>query len=84
MLIFFSGIISKNFFISLKLKLLHFVFPQPVAAPFPYIRSTKSLVAKHLTPEKWEKLSTIKTKTSGFTLAQAIACAVEFDNQVKS
>jgi len=51
------------------------------AAPFPHIRSTKSLVAKHLTPEKWEQLSGIKTKTSGFTLAQAIACAVEFDDQ---
>jgi hypothetical protein len=34
------------------------------------IRSAKSLVAKHLTPEKWEKLANIKTKTSGFTLAQ--------------
>merc|ERR1711892_276319 len=28
-----------------------------------------------------EKLKGIKTKTSGFTLIQAIACAVEFDNQ---
>merc|ERR1712077_58590 len=29
----------------------------------------------------WEKLSRAVTATSGFTLAQAIACAVEFDNQ---
>jgi protein-arginine kinase len=51
------------------------------AAPFPDIKSKHSLVAKHVTPEKWSKLSGIKTKTSGFTLAQAIACAVEFDDQ---
>merc|ERR1712240_955765 len=31
--------------------------------------------------DKWEQLKGIKTKTSGFTLIQAIACAVEFDNQ---
>jgi len=48
---------------------------------FPMIRSTHSLVAKHVTRDKWDKLSKIKTKTSGFTLAKAIACAVEFDNQ---
>merc|ERR1712077_171142 len=29
----------------------------------------------------WEKLSKAVTATSGLTLAQAIACAVEFDNQ---
>jgi hypothetical protein len=55
---------------------------QPATPPFPTIRSAKSLVAKHLTPEKWEQLANIKTKTSGFTLAQAIACAVEFNDQV--
>ncbi|KAL5249748.1 hypothetical protein ACHWQZ_G018543 [Mnemiopsis leidyi] len=49
--------------------------------PFPDIKSKHSLVAKHVTPEKWSKLSGIKTKTSGFTLEQAIACAVQFDNQ---
>jgi hypothetical protein len=48
---------------------------------FPTIKSTHSLVAKHVTPEVWEKLKDIKTKTSGFTLAKAIACAVEFDDQ---
>merc|ERR1712076_311699 len=50
-------------------------------APFPEIKSKHSLVAKHVTKEKWDKLSGIVTKTSGFTLAKAIAVAVEFDNQ---
>ncbi|MBT8926694.1 hypothetical protein ACXO1I_09485, partial [Lactobacillus delbrueckii subsp. bulgaricus] len=49
--------------------------------PFPDIKSKHSLVAKHVTKERWEKLSGHKTATSGFTLKQAIACAVEFDNQ---
>ena len=48
---------------------------------FPTIKSTHSLVAKHVTKEKWDKLNEHKTATSGFTLAKAIACAVEFDNQ---
>merc|ERR1712176_1090374 len=48
---------------------------------FPTIQSTHSLVAKHVTKERWEQLKGIKTKTSGFTLIQAIACAVEFNNQ---
>merc|ERR1712142_629957 len=53
-----------------------------MAAPeFPNIKSTHSLVAKHVTKEKWDKLGGIVTKTSGFTLAKAIACAVDFDNQ---
>jgi len=51
------------------------------APPFPTIQSTHSLVAKHVTPEKWAKLGGLKTKTSGFTLGQAIACAVQFDDQ---
>merc|ERR1711963_742764 len=51
------------------------------APPFPEIKSTHSLVAKHVTPEKWAKLGGLKTKTSGFTLGQAIACAVQFDDQ---
>merc|ERR1712154_192702 len=50
-------------------------------APFPDIKSKHSLVAKHVTAEKWAKLGDHVTKTSGFTLAKAIACAVEFDNQ---
>merc|ERR1711884_882668 len=54
---------------------------ESAAPPFPYIKSTHSLVAKHVTPEKWAKLGGLKTKTSGFTLSQAIACAVDFDDQ---
>merc|ERR1711944_247286 len=50
-------------------------------APFPDIKSKHSFVAKHVTAEKWAKLGDHVTKTSGFTLAKAIACAVEFDNQ---
>jgi len=49
--------------------------------PFPEIRSKQSLVLKHLTQEKWDKLSGIETKTSGFTLEKAIATAIQFDNQ---
>ena len=49
--------------------------------PFPVIQSKHSLVAKHVTEIVWDQLKDIKTKTSGFTLIQAIACAVEFDNQ---
>jgi len=51
------------------------------APPFPEIKSTGSLVAKHVTPEKWEKLGGIVTETCGFTLGKAIACAVQFDDQ---
>merc|ERR1711992_172018 len=52
-----------------------------MAAPFPNIKSKHSLVAKHVTEDKWNKLNEIVSKTSQFTLAKAIACAVEFDNQ---
>merc|ERR1719410_1818562 len=55
--------------------------PAQTNGPFPNIQSKHSLVAKHVTKDKWEKLKGIKTKTSGFTLIQAIACAVDFDNQ---
>merc|ERR1711962_1093419 len=48
---------------------------------FPTIKSTHSLVAKYVTKPIWDKLSSIKTATSGFTLAKAIACAVQFDDQ---
>merc|ERR1719412_1193556 len=40
---------------------------------FPFIASQHSLVAKHVTKDKWDQLKNIKTKTSGFTLAKAIA-----------
>merc|ERR1711909_125332 len=49
--------------------------------PFPDIKSKHSLVAKYVTKEIWDSLSGHKTVTSGFTLAKAIACATEFDNQ---
>merc|ERR1712241_1665817 len=52
-----------------------------MAEPFPEIKSTHSLVAKYVTKPIWDKLSSAITKTSGFTLAKAIACAVEFDDQ---
>merc|ERR1711962_1191780 len=55
--------------------------PAQTNGPFPNIQSKHSLVAKHVSKDKWEKLKGIQTKTSGFTLIQAIACAVEFDNQ---
>merc|ERR1712038_1608255 len=48
---------------------------------FPTIKSTHSLVAKYVTKPIWDKLSSVKTATSGFTLGQAIACAVGFDDQ---
>lgn len=49
--------------------------------PFPEIKSAHSLVAKHVTKEKWDALAAHQTATSGFTLGKAIACAVDFDNQ---
>merc|ERR1711962_591080 len=52
-----------------------------MSGEFPNIQSTHSLVAKHVTKDKWDQLKAIETKTCGFTLAKAIACAVEFDNQ---
>merc|ERR1712214_180216 len=60
---------------------LYQAMPAQTNGPFPNIQSKHSLVAKHVTKDKWEKLKGIKTKTSGFTLIQAIACAVDFDNQ---
>merc|ERR1719309_633085 len=51
------------------------------SSAFPNIQSKHSLVAKYVTKPIWDKLSSVKTATSGFTLGQAIACAVEFDNQ---
>merc|ERR1712029_486676 len=49
--------------------------------PFPEIKSKHSLVAKYVTEPIWVKLNRAKTATSGFSLAKAIACAVEFNNQ---
>jgi len=52
-----------------------------MSGDFPTIKSTHSLVAKHVTKDRWDKVKDIKTKTCDFTIAKAIACAVEFDNQ---
>merc|ERR1711935_172232 len=52
-----------------------------MGSDFPEIKSAHSLVAKYVTPELWAKLSGHETATSGFTLAKAIACAVQFDDQ---
>jgi len=52
-----------------------------MAAAFPEIKSKNSLVAKYVTEDVWKKLASEETKTSKFTLAKAIACAVQFDNQ---
>ena len=48
-----------------------------MSGEFPTIQSTHSLVAKHVTKEKWDAVKDIETKTCGFTLAKAIACAVQ-------
>merc|ERR1712124_78592 len=61
--------------------LTYLISIESMAGPFPDIKSKHSLVAKHVTEEKWGKLGGIVTATSGFTLAKAIVCAVEFDNQ---
>merc|ERR1712226_963905 len=54
---------------------------QTMSGEFPTIKSTHSLVAKHVTKERWDKVKDIKTKTCDFTIAKACACAIEFDNQ---
>merc|ERR1712168_501668 len=52
-----------------------------IVGTFPEIKSKHSLVAKHVTAEKWAKYSKHVTKTSNFTLEKAIAVSTEFDNQ---
>merc|ERR1711902_146140 len=52
-----------------------------MSGEFPEIKSKHSLVAKHVTKERWDKVKDIKTATCGFTIAKACACAIEFDNQ---
>jgi len=52
-----------------------------MSGEFPTIQSTHSLVAKHVTKERWDKYKDIVTATAGCTLAQCVACAVQFDNQ---
>ncbi len=48
-------------------------FLQANAPAFPDIKSKHSLVAKHVTQDKWKKLGGIKTKTSGFTLSKVLS-----------
>merc|ERR1712086_979409 len=67
--------------LSKKVLLPELIYSAQTMAPFPTIQSTHSLTAKHVTAEKWAKLGDHVTATSGFTLAKAIACAVDFDNQ---
>jgi len=52
-----------------------------MSGEFPEIKSKHSLVAKHVTKERWDRVKDIKTATCGFTIAKACACAIEFDNQ---
>jgi len=52
-----------------------------MSGEFPTILSTHSLVAKHVTKEKWDKLKDITTKTAGCTLKSCCECAIQFDNQ---
>merc|ERR1711962_1695255 len=74
---FSSGLFADALFFACGLQQLQSL----KMSEFPTIKSEHSLVAKHVTKEKWEKLGELKTDTTGFTLAKAIACAVEFDDQ---
>ena len=55
----------------LELKRKHF--------PFPSIRSSNSLVSKHLIEDVWIKYSGVTTKTSGFSLEQVLIGGVTND-----
>merc|ERR1712002_2637 len=76
-----DGVISWYLSSSLSSNFLPDQTKVKMGDPFPNIQSKHSLVAKHVTKERWDKLAAHKTATSGFTLAKAIACAVDFDNQ---
>merc|ERR1712158_193540 len=52
-----------------------------MSGEFPEIKSTHSLVAKHVTKERWDKLKDITTATAGCTLKSCCECAIQFDNQ---
>jgi len=65
----------------LALLLAFYIYHSIMSDPMPEIQSKHSLVAKYVTAPLWEKLSGVVTKTAGFTLAKAIACAVQFDDQ---
>jgi len=55
------------------------IYKKVKPVPFPEIQSKDSLVAKHVTKEKWSKLS--KINLDKFNLGKAIACAVQFPDQ---
>jgi len=74
-LILLDSLLQETLF--LPLVTLYFTMSDPM----PEIKSQHSLVAKYVTAPLWDKLSRAVTKTSGFTLAKAIACAVQFDDQ---
>lgn len=59
----------------------HTAFMKDDNKPYPNIKSKKSLVNKYVSPAIWDLLKNHKTKTSEFTLEQAIICAVDLDNQ---
>ena len=46
----------------------------------PDIKSKDSLVGKHLNTDRWRRLFSVKTETSGFTLAKAVEGAVKLDD----
>ena len=50
--------------------------PDSSTPPFPLIKS--KMVAKHMTKERWIKLSHLSTRTVGWTLAKAMNCYKEF------
>merc|ERR1712088_1144383 len=52
-----------------------------MSGEFPEIKSAHSLVAKHVTKERWDKLKDITTKTAGCTLKSCCEGAIQFDNQ---
>merc|ERR1719483_1946838 len=77
MLILLDSLLQESV---LTLLLAYYIY-HTMAEPMPEIQSKHSLVAKYVTAPLWEKLSGHETATSGFTLAKAIACAVQFDDQ---
>merc|ERR1719483_352142 len=77
MLILLDSLLQESV---LTLLLAYYIY-HTMAEPMPEIQSKHSLVAKYVTAPLWEKLSSVVTKTAGFTLAKAIACAVQFDDQ---
>ncbi len=63
-----------------KVVSVHFFCLPQAAPPFPEIKSSHSLVAKHLTQDKWERLARVATSTTGFTLDKVNKEATNFDH----